>query len=136
MYLVYTPEGSEEPQRWKYNPKKLMTPEREDIERRTGYDFAEFTTRVLKGNSLCRRALLYVFLRRDHPKTRYEDVQFAWDELELSYSAGELREMRTQVAESLHGDELAAALAQLDSEIAEAFEDPEDEGKASLPVAG
>lgn len=136
MYLVYSPEGSEEPQRWKYNPKKLMTPEREDIERRTGYDFTEFTSRVLKGNSLCRRALLYVFLRREHPKTRYEDVQFAWDELELSYSAGELREMRKQVAESLHGDELAAALAQLDSEIAEAFEDPDDEGKASLPVAG
>ncbi|MEV0112356.1 hypothetical protein AB0H77_03730 [Streptomyces sp. NPDC050844] len=136
MYLVYTPEGEEEPKRWKYHPKKLMTPEREDIERRTGYDFAEFTTRVLKGNSLCRRALLYVFLRREHPKTRYEDVQFTWDELDLAYSKGELLEMRAEMAEKLHGDELAAALEKMDEEIAEAFEEPEDEGKASLPVVG
>ncbi|GAA0348719.1 hypothetical protein PV735_31575 [Streptomyces turgidiscabies] len=136
MYLVYQPEGSEEPQRWKYNPKKLLTPEREDIERRTGYDFAEFTTRVLKGNSLCRRALLYVFLRRDHAKVRYEDVAFAWDELTLEHSKGELLLMREKVSETVPADQLAAVLEKLDEEIAEAFEDPDEEGKASLPIAG
>lgn len=136
MYLVYKPEGSEEPQRWKYNPRKLMTPEREDIERRTGYDFAEFTTRVLKGNSLCRRALLYVFLKRDHPRTRYEDVQFAWDELTLEHSKGELRAMRAGVVDTVPAAQLDAVLAKLDQEIDEAFEDPDDEGKAQLPIAG
>jgi hypothetical protein len=136
VYLVYKPEGSEEPQRWRYNPKKLLTPEREDIERRTGYDFAEFTTRVLKGNSLCRRALLYVFLRREHAKVRYEDVVFAWDELTLEHSKGELLLMREKVAETVPADQLAAVLEKLDEEIDEAFEDPDEEGKASLPIAG
>lgn len=136
MYLVYAPEGSDEPHRWRYDPKKLMSVEREDIERRTGRHFADFTAAVLQGNSLCRRALLYTFLRRDHPKTRWEDVDFAWDELTLEYSRQEYLELRAKALETLHGDELAATLSTIDAELETAYFDPEDEGKAQLPVAG
>lgn len=135
MYLVYQPEGQAEPTRWKYNPKKLMSIEREDIERRTQRNFAQFTTDVLQGNSLCRRALLFTFLRRDHAKVRFEDVDFAWDELRLEYSRGEWTEMRKGVVGSLHGDELATALETIDREIETAFDDTEESGKASLPIA-
>lgn len=135
MYLVYNPEGGDEPKRWKYNPKKLMSAEREMLERRTGKNFSEFTKDVQLGNSQCRRALLFMYLKRDHPGIRYEDVDFAWDELTLEHSKGELRLMREQVADSVPADQLAAVLAKLDQEIAEAFEDPDEEGKASLPVA-
>ncbi|MEU0397941.1 hypothetical protein ABZ208_35350 [Streptomyces sp. NPDC006208] len=133
---MYQPEGQEEPTRWRYNPRKLMSVEREDLERRTGRNFSEFTTDVLKGNSLCRRALLFTFLRREHPKTRFEDVDFAWDELTLEYSRQEWEEMREKALESLHGDQLAAALAVFDKEIETAFDDSGDEGKAGLPIAG
>lgn len=136
MFLVYQPEGQDEPTRWRYNPKKLMSVEREDLERRTGRNFSEFTTDVLKGNSLCRRALLFTFLRRDHPKTRFEDVDFAWDELTLEYSRQEYEEMRGKALEQLHGDELAAALSHFDKEIETAFDDSAEEGKAGLPIAG
>lgn len=137
MYLVYKPEGSEEPQRWRYDPRKLMAPEREMLERKTDRNFSQFTTDVLEGNSLCRRALLFLFLKRDHPKaTRWEDVGFLWDELTLEYSKGELRQIREQVAENLSGDQLAAALAQLDEQIEQAYDDEEGEGKAQLPIAG
>jgi hypothetical protein len=67
VYLVYQPDGSDEPTRWPYNPRKLMSAEREAIERRTGMPFAEFTAAVLKGSSVARRALLWVMLKRDHP---------------------------------------------------------------------
>lgn len=137
MYLVYAPEGDDggaEPKRWKYNPKKLMSAEREMLERRTGKNFSEFTTDVMKGNSQCRRALLFMFLKREHPGVRYEDVDFAWDELTLEHSKGELLLMREQVVESVPADQLAAVLEKLDQEVAEAFEDPDEEGKASLPV--
>ncbi|MFD8882391.1 hypothetical protein ACFV0H_07685 [Streptomyces erythrochromogenes] len=135
MYLVYTPEGSEEPKRWRYDPKKLMSAEREMLERVTGRDFSEFTQAVMKGNSTCRRALLFMYLKRDHPgKIRYEDVDFAWDELQLEYSRAELVLIREQAAENAPADQRAAMLAGLDQEIADAFEDPEDEGKAQLPV--
>ncbi|MFF9582501.1 hypothetical protein [Streptomyces achromogenes] len=135
MYLVYSPEGSDEPKRWKYNPRKIMAPERENIERITSRNWSEFTKDVVAGSSLCRRALLYTYLKREHPTLKLDDVDFAWDELTLEYSRGELTEMRTAVADSATGDERATILAKLDQEIAEAYEDPEDEGKAQPLVA-
>ncbi|MCY0956225.1 hypothetical protein [Streptomyces sp. H27-H5] len=136
MYLVYQPEGSDEPKRWKYNPRKLMSAEREMLERRTGLPFTEFSQDVLRGNSVCRRALLFMYLKRDHPGVKYDDVDFAWDELELEYSRSELELMRAEAAERATGEERAAALAHFDAEIETAFDDTEDEGKAGLPVVG
>jgi hypothetical protein len=136
MYLVYTPEGSEEPKRWRYNQKKLMSAEREMLERYTGRNFSEFTVDVQKGNSKCRRALLYLYLKREHPTLKFDDVDFAWDELTLEHSKGELQLMRENVADSVPADQLAAVLEKLDEEIAAAYEDPDEEGKAELPIAG
>ncbi|MEV5261745.1 hypothetical protein AB0L02_27360 [Streptomyces anulatus] len=136
MFLVLKREGDEEPTRWRYEPKKLMSVEREDIERRTSRHFAQFTSDVLQGNSLCRRALLFTYLRRDHPKTKFEDVDFGWDELKLEYSRQEYESMREGVLETLHGDELAAALRQIDLSIEDAYDDTEASGKAELPIAG
>lgn len=137
MYLTYQPEGSDDPQRWKYNYRKINTMEREAIEQRTGITYVEFTQQVVKGSSLCRRALLFTFLRRDHRGVRWEDVTFDWGELTLEYSKGEYQQMRQDLIDSgsLHGGELAAALESLDKEIETAFEDPEEEGKAQRPIA-
>lgn len=135
MFLVYKPEGQDEPTRWRYNPKKLMSIEREDLERRTDRNFSQFTTDVLQGNALCRRALLFTYLRRDHAKVKFEDVDFAWDELTLEYSRQELQQMRERMLENLHGDQLAGALVTIDAEIETAFDDVEEAGKAQLPIA-
>jgi hypothetical protein len=135
VYLVYKPEGSDEPQRFKYHPQKLMSAEREMLERRTGRDFSDFTKAVINGNGGARRALLFMYLKREHPGTRYEDVDFAWDELTLEYSKGEYLKMREDAVENLHGDQLAAALQQIDAEIETAYDDAEAEGKALRPIA-
>lgn len=135
MFLIYQPEGQDEPTRWRYNPKKLMSIEREDLERRSGRNFSDFTQAALQGNSLCRRALLFTFLRRDHPKIKFEDVDFAWDELKLEYSRQEWLRMREGVLESQYGNELANSLATIDAAMEDAFDDVEEEGKASLPIA-
>lgn len=136
MYLVYKPEGSEEPKRWRYQPKKLMSPERELIEKLTSRNFTEFTVDVQKGNSRCRRALLFIYLKRDHPTLKFDDVDFAWDELTLEHSKGELQLMREQLPDSVPAEQLDAVRAKLDEEIAEAYDDPDEEGKAQLPIAG
>lgn len=135
MFLVYTPEGQDEPTRWAYNPRKIMSAERENIERLTGKNWSEFTKDVVQGSSLCRRALLFTYLKREHPGVKFDDVDFAWDELKLEYTKSELIKIRETVADSATGQERAAVLAKMDEEIAEAYEDPEDEGKAQLPVA-
>lgn len=132
MYLVHQPEGSEEPTRYEYLPRKLMSAEREMLERKSGKNFSEFTKDVLAGSSVCRRALLFMFIKRDHPGTKYDDVDFAWGELTLEYSKGEYQQMRDDAAESLSGDQRAAVLERLDAEIETAYEDP---GKAERPIA-
>lgn len=136
MYLVYKPEGSDEPQRFRYEPRRnIMSAEREMLERRTDRNYSEFTKDVVAGSSVCRRALLFLFQKRDHPGVKYEDVDFAWDELTLEYSKGELLAMREEVVAKAPPDQLAAVLEKLDEQISEAFEDPEEKGKALLPLA-
>jgi hypothetical protein len=136
VFLVYTPEGTEEPKRWKYQPKKLMSPERELLEKLTSKNFSEFTVDVMKGNSRCRRALLFIYLKREHPTLKFDDVDFAWDELALEHSKGELQLMREQLPDSVDPEQLDAVRAKLDEEIAAAYDDPDEEGKAQLPIAG
>lgn len=134
MYLVYQPEGSDEPQRWPYNPRKLMSAEREAIEKRTGTPFAEFTQAVLKGSSVARRALLWVMLKRDHPTMKYDDVDFAWDELKLEYSKQEYAQMMRDAGENLTGEQRELTLKGLAAEMETALDDPEQEGKVLPPV--
>ncbi|WP_329274780.1 hypothetical protein [Streptomyces sp. NBC_01451] len=136
MYLIYHPEGSDEPTRFKYNPRKLMSAEREMLERKTDKDFSDFTSAVLSGNSLCRRALLYMYLKREHPGIKWDAVDFSWDELKLEYSKQELTKMREAVSENTSGDERAATLANLDEQIETAIDESEDGGKVDLPIAG
>jgi hypothetical protein len=136
VFLVYKPEGSEEPKRWKYQPKKLMSPERELLEKLTSKNFTEFTVDVQKGNSRCRRALLFIYLKREHPTLKFDDVDFAWDELTLEHSKGELQLMREQLPDSVAPEQLDAVRGKLDEEIAAAYDDPDEEGKAELPIAG
>lgn len=132
MYLVYEPDGAEEPQRFQYKPQKLMSAEREALERRSRLDFADFTKGVLNGNAVCRRALLWVMLKRQHPTTKYEDVDFAWDELRLEYSKQEYELMRDQLIENGNAD--PEQIDQINREIATAI-DEESEGKALPPIA-
>lgn len=137
MFLIYQPEGNEEPKRWTYKPNKLMSAEREMLERRTGKDFSDFTQAVLSGNSLCRRSLLFLFTKRDHPGVRWEDVDFAWDELKLEYSRQEYQAMRDAIAESgAGGPEQAAQLEAIEREMATAEDEGDTGGKAALPIAG
>lgn len=133
MYLIYQPEGEDEPQRFLYKPQKLMSAEREALERRSRLDFADFTKSVLNGNALCRRALLWVLLKRKHPTLKFEDVDFAWDELKLEYSKQEYELMREQMLAKGNVD--PEQLEQIDAEIATAVDEQATEGKALPPVA-
>jgi hypothetical protein len=134
VYVVYEPEGSEEPTRWVYNPRKLMSAEREAIERQTGLMYSEFTQMVIQGSSICRRALLFVMLKRDHPTTKWGDVDFAWDELRLEYSRSEYDQMIQDAEDSLSGEQRDLAVAAFRAEQETAYEDPAETGKAQRPV--
>lgn len=128
MKVTYTPEDGDE-QVFKYNPNALMSAEREALEKITGRSFNDFAMGVLKGNALCRRALLYVLRKREHPTLRFDDVDFLWDELTVEMTRGEIELAVARLREK-NGDEdlIEGMLKQLDTA-------PEDEGKARLPFA-
>lgn len=128
MKVTYTPEDGDE-QVFDYNPNKLMSAEREALESRTGKPFSDFAMGVLKGNALCRRALLHVLLKRQHPTLRFDDVDFQWDELTVEMTKGETELAVARLREKGGNEQMIdAMLAQLDTA-------PEDEGKARLPFA-
>jgi hypothetical protein len=112
-----------------------MSAERETLERLTDRNFVVFTTDVLQGNALCRRALLWVLLKREHPTLRFADVDFAWDEVKLEYSRQEWLLQQQQVEDALTGPELVAARAQIEGELVDAIDEEEESGKARLPIA-
>lgn len=128
MKVTYTPEDGDE-QVFDYNPNKLLSAEREALEKRTGKPFNEFAMGVLKGNALCRRALLHVLLKRQHPTIAFDDVDFCWDELKVEMTKGEIQLAVARLREK-NGDEdlIEGMLREFDSA-------PEDEGKARLPFA-
>lgn len=136
MFLLYTPEDGDE-QRFPYNPRRMMSPEMEAIERVTGQSWSKFSANVLEGNALCRRALLWVLMKRQHPTLKFADVSFTWDELKLVYSRQEYEAMLQQTIENTTGDEQAVLVAKLTEEMATAIDEDGDEqgGKARLPIA-
>lgn len=134
--LVYTPDGQQQ-QRWEFQLGKLRCQETEAIERRTGMAYgSEFKENLLKGQVLARRALLWTMLRREHHSLRFENVDFADDELLLEFDRGEWQQMYNEVEQvaGLSDDERAFRLAMIGAEIAKldeaAAEGEPEQGKA------
>lgn len=132
MFLVYKPEDGEE-QRWEYRPGRLRVMEMEAIEKHTGgLAYAtEFKAQLLKGQTAARRALLWTFLRRQHPTLKFADVDFFDDELQLERTKGEVEQEIAAVQElsdaDMSPDERLMTVAILRQQLATA---PDDPGKA------
>lgn len=116
MYLVYTPADGDR-QEWWFDPNDMGSAEAETIEKRTGWDWAEYFVRLNAGSVLARRALLWTFLRRIHHTLRFEDVNFTMSELTLEYDKNELTRLRDELAKQ---EVPANQLAEMDRQIDEA----------------
>lgn len=135
MYLTYQPDG-QEAQRWEIDLRKFRSMEIEAIEKVTGFDYGTtYKERLVRGNALARRALLWTMQRRIHPTTKFADVDFADGELQLELDREELDASRKAIAEAdgLPEDERAMALHLLDLQIAQSAGAGEIEGKALTP---
>lgn len=126
MFLVYKPEGQEE-QQWEFNPRKMRSSEAEEIEKVTGWDFAEFGQHLQKGSQLALRALLWHYQRKTHPVLKFRDVDFGLDEVELRFDQDELAKAQELAEQMPLGPERDAILKQI-AEMQETA--PAAEGKA------
>lgn len=137
MKLIYTPDDGER-QEWVYKPGKLRAGDAELLERRTNMSWGDFNQALARGSILPRRALLWYFLRQTHATLRFEDVDFALDELSLEFDRQEWAAIRQQVEEAKlpegTPDEMReTVLADIDRQAADAEEGP---GKATSSSDG
>ncbi|MDX2705799.1 hypothetical protein PV350_23485 [Streptomyces sp. PA03-6a] len=131
MKVTYSPEDGDEVV-FDYNPNKLMSAEREAAEKRTGKTFTDFAQGVLAGDSTCRRVLLFILRKRTDPTLNYADVDFAWDELKVEMTKGEIQIAAEKLREKPGNEEIVENLL---VQLVDAPDDPDGRGKAKLPFA-
>lgn len=96
MQFTYKPEGAE-PQSWEFRPEKMMSVECIEIEKRTGWDFAEWLERFKAANMGAIHAFLFVMLKRTRPTIKYDDVRFCLDDISFEPTPAELEEARERL---------------------------------------
>ena len=119
MLLTYKPEGAEE-RSWAYAPDKLLSSEAEAIEKVTGLTYSEFGAALIKGSASARRALLWVFLKREDAPLRHSQVDVPVGCISVDFEPAELVAIRDALADNreLSDEERDAALSALDELIA------------------
>lgn len=105
MQFTYRPDGAEA-KVWEFKPNKLMSPESEAIERLTGWTFPEWQEYLDRGSVRAFHALLYVFMKRDIPTLKYDEVQFSMSEVELDLDQGEKDEIVARLRERAAAGEM------------------------------
>lgn len=133
MKVIYKPEG-QQPREWVFDPRRMRAIDAEGIERRWNGEPATiegWRAAVLQGSARARRLLLWLMLRGDDPKIRFEDVNPYLGEIDVDLDVGELTEIRDQLAarkfktQELR-DAQEARLSQLDQFIEEEGGESED----------
>jgi hypothetical protein len=130
MQLVYTPEGGEE-RRWEFEPARLMSVEAELIESVGGEawdSWPEFANKFISGNRRAYRAALWIFLKRENPRLKFNELVVRVDELDLDFAPDEARkaiEENTELTEQERA-ELLAELDEAEAESTEAAEPPKE----------
>lgn len=127
MLLIYTPEGADA-RRWTFQPEKLLSSEAEALEKVTGMTYQEFGQALIKGSATARRALLWVYLKREDAPLRFNQIDVPVGVISLDYETHELVAIRDALEDdkSLTDDERAAAIDGI-QELIDAQADGEDE---------
>ncbi|SET43514.1 hypothetical protein [Nonomuraea wenchangensis] len=130
MIVTYTPQGGTA-QTWTYKQDELTSAEAELIEDSTGLTIEEFDAELIKGRTKCKRALLWLQMRKDHPSLRFNEVEFRVGDLKTEYDNDEKALLRDAIEKSdLPESQKKAALELL------ANTEPEAEVNTRAPKKG
>lgn len=112
MRFTYTPDGADT-REWEFAAGKMRSRDAEDIERVTKMPFrGGFIEALLDGSVLAQRALLWVYLRRDIPALKFDQVDFALDEVDLTFDDAEIGEALA----GLHAERVKGTLSEEQAE--------------------
>lgn len=124
MKFRYTPEGASA-REWLFKPNRLMNVEAEEIERRTGMTFGEWSEALQNNSMRAIHGLLFVLLKRDQPRITWDAVEFNMAQVEIEFELDEKIALRDDLKAQLdrldpdRAEQARAVLAELDQEIAE-----------------
>jgi len=146
MKFRYTP-ASASSREWDFDPDKMFTlGEAGDIEHRCRpLTFDECKMAIIKGSASVRIAFLFVLLKRENPKVKFETLRDTTypGEVEVAYDVAEMVEIRAEFARQLDAGEaedpaaVRSAIEILDNEIEEQGGVPEvDEADTEDEPAG
>lgn len=142
MKFRYTP-ASASSREWDFDPDKMLTlGEASDIERRCSpMTYDECKVAVLKGSAHVKLAFLYVLLKRENPKVKFDTLRDTTmpGEVEVAYDVDEMIELRAEFRKQLDTGEaddpgaIRSAIQILDGEIDEQGGEPEPEDVPEVP---
>lgn len=114
MHVVYAPEDGDK-REWDFKGHRILTSEAEALEKATGINLVEFSSRLIAGNPTAKRGLLWLLLRREEPTTRYSNVDFPVGDLTVEMDDEEKAGFRDTImrAPGLTDEERRAAVAEL-----------------------
>lgn len=112
MIITYAPKGAEA-QVFEFKFDDLLDVEAEAIERVTGKTFDVAQVELQQGSATCRRAFLWVLLKRGNPALRHGDVKTKVGEITVEYDREERAKVRAEllVSQNVTEEERDAALA-------------------------
>jgi hypothetical protein len=118
--LTFRPQDGDE-QSWTFDLGRFRVSERMDIERYSGMAWGTFKQALINERTAALKALLFVLIRREHPKYRFDDVDFCDDEIVTEVTLDDLHKGRQQVQEndSLSAADKAEMLEAIDQMIAD-----------------
>jgi hypothetical protein len=125
MRLIYTPEDGEK-REFEFVPHRLLSPDAEALEGVGGgvwESLDEFGRLFLKGNRRAFRAALWLMLRAEQPKLRFQHLVVRADELDYDLDEDEQKLFSVQLEDPTLDEEDRTAL------------DPKV-GKAPMPDSG
>ena len=132
MILIYSPSDGER-REFQWNPGKLLSPEAEAIEDvggRTWDSFQEFGAKFMKNNIKALRAALWIMLKRENPRLKFDDVTVAVDEIDFTFDDQEMSKIREALeTENIDEDQKIELISRLDNAMGE------DALKAQVPSA-
>lgn len=116
MKITYRPRDGE-PREWVWKPSEMESHEAELIEDAMDLPYQACVSKFLAGSTRARRALMWVFLRREHPALRFEQVRFRMDEVGDDFDDDELARMRERLEGPPEDDALDADARERIAEI-------------------
>jgi hypothetical protein len=124
MYVTWDPEDGTDKQTYEFDSEDMLRSEATAVEKHFGQPTDVWLDQLRGGSVKARAVLLWLLLRRDHPKIRFDDTpDFRLRQVKVEMSSSELYKLKGQVDRTKMDPDTREQLdAAFERDIADAIE--------------